>query len=76
MKPARQWRETMDAESIYLDHIDQPYGKYFAATVGRFQEGFLRDKTDDLDEAFALAVDAAVRSLTVIKLRAEIGRPA
>ena len=64
----------MDAGVIYVYHIAQPYGKHFAATVGRFQEGFLRDKTSDIDEAFALAVDAAVRSLTVIKLRAEIGR--
>ena len=60
----------MDAEDTYIAHIDTPYGKQFAATVGRFQEGFLRDKTPDLDEAFALAVDAAVRLLPVIKIKA------
>jgi hypothetical protein len=66
----------MDAESIYLSHVDKPYGKHFAKAVGRFQEGFLRDKTPDLDEAFAMAVDSAVRLLPAIKVRAEIGRPA
>ncbi len=62
----------MDADTIYLSHVDQPYGKMFAATVGRFQEGFLKDKTDDLDEAFALAVDASVRLLPAIKAKAEM----
>ena len=66
----------MDANDTYHLHIDQPYGKHFAAAVGRFQEGFLRDKTSDPDEAFALAVDASVRGLNFIKLRHEIGRPA
>lgn len=62
----------MDAETIYLSHVDQTYGEMFAATVGRFQEGFLKDKTGDLDEAFALAVDAAVRLLPAIKVKAEL----
>ena len=66
----------MDAESIYLSHVDQPYGKHFAATVGRFQEGFLRDVTSDSDKAFKMAVDSSVRLLSVIKLRHELGRPA
>ena len=62
---------TNDAEDIYLSHIDQPYGKVFAATVGRFQEGFLRDKVcRDIDDAFSKAVDAAVRLLDVIKVKA------
>lgn len=57
------------AEDTYLDHIDQPYGKRFAATVGRFQEGFLRDKVcTDIDDAFARAVDAAERLVPVFKL--------
>ncbi len=56
------------AEDIYLAHIDQPYGKRFAETVGRFQEGFLRDKVcRDLDSAFAKAVDAAVRLLPAMQ---------
>ena len=63
----------MDADDIYLEHVDQPYGKLFVATVRRFQDGFLRDKTPDLDEAFALAVDAAVCLLPAIKIKAEIG---
>ena len=37
----------MDADTIYLDHVDQPYGTQFAATVGRLQEGFLRDRVCD-----------------------------
>jgi len=60
-----------DAEDIYLAHIDKPYGKAFAQTVGRFQEGFLRDKVcKNCDDAFAKAVDAAVRLLPVIQARA------
>jgi len=53
-----------EAEDIYLAHVDKPYGKAWAETVGRFQEGFLRDKVcKDIDAAFAKAVDAAVRLL-------------
>lgn len=60
-----------DAEDIYISHIDQPYGAMLADTVGRFQEGFLRDKVcRDLDEAFAKAVDAAIRLLPAIKIKA------
>lgn len=59
----------MDADTIYLDHVDQPYGTQFAATVGRLQEGFLRDGVcDDLDDAFARAVDVAVRLVPVPKM--------
>ncbi len=59
----------MTADDIYLDHIDQPYGKRFAATVRRFQEGFLRDRVcTDLDDAFARAVDAAVRLVPALEL--------
>ena len=57
------------AEDTYLAHVDQPYGERFAATVGRFQEGFLRDKVcTDIDDAFARAVDATVRLVPVLKL--------
>jgi hypothetical protein len=57
-----------EAEDVYISHIDQPYGKRFADTVGRFQEGFLRDKVcRDLDEAYARAVDAAVRLVPAMK---------
>lgn len=56
-----------DAEDFYLAHVDQPYGKVWAETVGRFQEGFLADKVcRDLDDAFAMAVDAAQRLLPAI----------
>ena len=63
---------TYDAEDIYLSHIDKPYGDKFAAVVGRFQEGFLRDKVcKDIDTAFAKAVDAAVRLLPAIIANAQ-----
>lgn len=59
-----------NAEDHYLDHVDAPYGGDFAATVGRFQEGFLEDRVcRDLDEAFAKAVDATLRLLPVIIAR-------
>ena len=61
------------AQDIYLAEVDQPHGSAFAATVGRFQEGFLRDGvTDDLDDAFTRAVDAANRLLPAIKTRAAV----
>jgi hypothetical protein len=57
------------AEDFYISQIDLPHGKSFAETVGRFQEGFLRDRvTDDPDESFRLAVDTAKRLLPVIAL--------
>ena len=57
------------ATDVYIHHADQPYGKRWATTVGRFQEGFLRDKVcNDLDDAFVKAVDAAIRLLPVIQL--------
>jgi len=58
------------AEDFYLDQIDQPHGGEFAKVVGRFQEGFLRDRvTDDIDEAFQRAVDVSSRLLPAIKAR-------
>lgn len=63
----------MDAHDIYLSRIDEPFGKVYAETVGRFQEGFLRDKVcSDLEDAFARAVDCAERSLTIIKIKGAI----
>jgi hypothetical protein len=59
------------AIDIYMDHVDQPYGKEWAKTVGRFQEGFLRDKVcRDLDTAFTKAVDTSLRLLPAIKASA------
>ena len=59
---------TADAEGTYILHINKPYGDKFAAAVGRFQEGFLRDKVcKDIDAAFAKAVDAAVRLLPAMQ---------
>lgn len=64
-----------DANDTYLSHIDQPYGQRFADTVGRFQEGFLRDEVcRDLDDAFARAVDAAVRLVPVMKMAVEASK--
>jgi len=60
-----------DAEDVYLIHIEKPYGKEWAETVGRFQEGFLRDKVcRDLNSAFTKAVDTAQRLLPAIKAKA------
>lgn len=61
------------ADAIYFAQIDLPHGAAFADTVGRLQEGFLRDKvTDDIDEAFRRAVDTASRILPAIRVRAEV----
>ena len=58
------------AEDFYISQIDLPHGKAFADAVGRFQEGFLRDKVcRDLDSAFAKAVDAASRLLPAMQAR-------
>jgi hypothetical protein len=62
-----------EAHDAYLAEDGKPHFKLFAATVGRFQEGFLRDRvTLDLDEAFARGVDAAVRLLPAIKIKAAV----
>lgn len=51
-----------EAHDFYIAQIDQPHGTRFAATVGRFQEGFLADKvTRDVDEAFRRAVEASAK---------------
>ena len=52
---------------LYIDRCDE-IGSIYADTVGRFQEGFLADGvTDDLDEAFCRAVDAAERLLPALR---------
>ena len=62
-----------DAHDAYIANIDQPHGKVYAGTVGRFQEGFLSDGvTDDIDEAFCRAVDAASRVMMIIKRKSEL----
>ena len=59
---------SLEAEDIYIHHADQHYGKAWVETVGRFQEGFLRDKVcSDLDSSFLKAVDTALRLLPAIK---------
>ena len=58
------------AHDFYISQIDLPHGKAFADAVGRFQEGFLRDKVcRDLDSAFVKAVDAASRLLPAMQAR-------
>ena len=60
-----------EAEDFYIDQIDQPHGKRFAASVGRFQEGFLADGvTDDLDEAFRRGVECAAKFVEIFKIAA------
>lgn len=62
-----------DADDIYLSHVDEPYGREYAATVGRFQEGFLRDRVcRDVDDAFARAVEAAGGLIPAIKIKAGV----
>ena len=58
------------ATDFYIEQIDMPHGSDFAATVKRFQEGFLRDRvTTDLDDAFRRAVDGTSRLLPAIIAR-------
>jgi hypothetical protein len=60
-----------EAHDAYIAQDGTPHFKLFAATVGRFQEGLLADRvTDDLDVAFARAVDTTVRLLPVLKIKA------
>lgn len=60
-----------DPDGFYLAQVDQPHGALFAASVGRFQEGFLADRvTTDIDVAFSRAVEAAARLLPVIIAKA------
>lgn len=66
---------SFQAEDIYISHVDQVYGKQYAATVGRFQEGFLADKVcSDIDDAFSRAVDAAERLVPAMKIKAEMNK--
>jgi hypothetical protein len=62
---------TLDqAHDLYMANVDTPHGELFAQTVGRFQEGFLRDRvTNDLEEAFRRAVDCTMRLLPAIKAK-------
>ena len=58
------------AEAFYISQIDLPHFEAFSDAVGRFQEGFLRDKVcRDLDSSFAKAVDAASRLLPAMQAR-------
>lgn len=58
------------ALTAYMAEIDQPHGKLFAQSVGRFQEGFLADGvTADLDEAFRRGVEAASKFTDIFKIK-------
>lgn len=60
-----------EAHDAFIDKTNGPHAAAFAATVGRFQEGLLRDRvTRDLDEAFRRAVETTMTLLPAIKLRA------
>jgi hypothetical protein len=62
---------TAEAIEYYNANMNAPHGAMFCKVVGRYQEGFLRDKvTDDLDVAFAKAVDTARRLMDAIKVKA------
>ena len=59
-----------EAKEKYESHISQTYGGEFAATVQRFQDGFLNDGVcKDADRAFSKAVETALRLLSVIKIK-------
>jgi len=59
------------ATDLYIANIDQPHGKLFAQSVGRFQEGFLADGvTDDIDDAFRRGVECAEKFIDLFKVRA------
>jgi hypothetical protein len=59
-----------EAEDLYISQIDLPHGSMFAASVGRFQEGFLADRvTDDLDEAFRRGVECAAKFIEIFKAK-------
>lgn len=72
MKPAREMK--MDHHSIYNGHVSQPYGKAYADRVGRFQEGFLRDRVCKgprrLEDAFERAVETCERLIPIIRIQA------
>ncbi len=57
----------MDHIATYCARIDQPFGNHYAACVGRFQEGFLKDRVcRDLDAAFNRAVETCERMFPAI----------
>ncbi len=61
----------MDHFETYQRHRQSGYGRAYARTVGRFQEGFLRDKVcTDLDAAWERAIEATERLVPVIKMTA------
>lgn len=60
-----------EAHDFYIAQSDLPHGREFAAMVGRFQEGFLKDRvTRDIDEAFRRAVEASAKLLPAMNARA------
>ena len=62
----------MTTAKTYLTHSKAPYGKLFADTVARFQVGFVADGVcPDAESAFDRAVEAAVRLLPAIKIKAQ-----
>lgn len=63
----------MDHIATYCARIDQPFGAHYAACVGRYQEGFLRDRVcRNLDAAFNRAVEECERTLPAIILGARV----
>lgn len=64
----------MDHMGIYCERIDGPRGHEYAAMVGRFQEGFLKDRVfkgrDRLEKAFNRAVEVAEVMMPAIVARA------
>lgn len=63
----------MDHHTVYARHADAAYGRYYAACVGRFQEGFLKDRVcRDIDAAFERAVEVCEASIVAIKMRGEM----
>lgn len=59
----------MDTTTIYIGHIDQPYGNKYAATVGRFQDIYLRNGLE-LQDAFDRAVKQAETMIPSFRINA------
>lgn len=62
------------ANDLYMERTllaPEVWADEYAATVGRFQEGFLKDKVcKDVDSAFARAVEAVEKFVSIYRARA------
>lgn len=60
----------MDHHATYMDHAMSNYGDIYTKAVGRYQEGFIRDKVcKDVDAAFCKAVEVCEKLIHVFKIK-------